>query len=157
MNNYQKKRFAQNMVKTMFNTVSGKKIAMLGWAFKKDTNDSRESAAIDVAAYLLEEQAVLHIYDPKVTKEKIITDIEYITGVGFNELINNVVIHNDTETIFDRAHAIAVLTEWNEFSTYNYNHIKCKMLQPAFVFDGRNILNSAELKGLGFFYHAIGK
>lgn len=157
MNNFQKKRFAQNMVKTMFNTVSGKKIVMLGWAFKKDTNDSRESAALDVASYLLEEQAVLHIYDPKVSKEKIATDLEFITGISFEDLGTNVVIHNDTETIFNQAHAIAVLTEWNEFTTYNYEEIKYNMYQPAFIFDGRNVLQAEKLKSLGFLYHAVGK
>ena len=67
MNNYQRDRFVKNMIKTMYNTVSGKTIAFLGWAFKKDTNDTRESAAIYVADMLIEEQATIKVYDPKVT------------------------------------------------------------------------------------------
>ena len=78
MNDHQKKRFAANIVKTLFNTVSGKKIAFLGWAFKKDTNDTRESAAIYVADYLLNEQAEIVIYDPKVTEEQIYADLDYL-------------------------------------------------------------------------------
>ena len=78
MNDHQKKRFAANIVKTLFNTVSGKKIAFLGWAFKKDTNDTRESAAIYVADYLLNEQAEIVVYDPKVTEEQIYADLDYL-------------------------------------------------------------------------------
>ena len=78
MNDHQKRRFAANMVQTMYNTVAGKKIAILGWAFKKDTNDTRESAAIYVADYLLNEQAEIVIYDPKVTEEQIFSDLDYL-------------------------------------------------------------------------------
>ena len=78
MNDHQKRRFAANIVKTLFNTVSGKKIAFLGWAFKKDTNDTRESAAIYVADYLLNEQAEIVVYDPKVTAEQIYADLDYL-------------------------------------------------------------------------------
>ena len=78
MNDHQKKRFAAKMVQTLFNTVSGKKIALLGWAFKKDTNDTRESAAIYVADYLLNEQAEIVVYDPKVTEEQIYADLDYL-------------------------------------------------------------------------------
>src|SRR5690606_637359 len=142
MNNYQKKRFAQKIVKQMFNTVSGKKIVLLGWAFKKDTNDSRESASIDVANYLLEEQAQLHIYDPKVNKEQIYTDIERVTTLPINEILHNITIYNDAlGDLFKDAHAIVILTEWDEFKKFDYKSIKNKMLEPAFIFDGRNILN----------------
>ena len=75
MNDHQKTRFAQNIISHLYNTVSGKKIAMLGWAFKKDTNDTRESAAIYVADHLMREDAKLCIYDPKVTKEQILNDL----------------------------------------------------------------------------------
>ena len=94
MNNYQKKRFARKIVSEMFNTVSGKKIALLGWAFKKDTNDSRESAAIDIANYLIEEQAELHIYDPKVTSQQILSDLERITNLPINQLSSKITIHS---------------------------------------------------------------
>ena len=157
MNNYQKKRFAQKVVQKMFNTVSGKKIVLLGWAFKKDTNDSRESAAIDIANYLIEEQAELHIYDPKVTAQQIFSDLERITGDNLQQLQEKVHIYNSTEIIFNNAHAIVILTEWDEFKTYNYIDIKNQMLEPAFIFDGRNVLNPAEMHQIGFQYYGIGK
>ncbi len=157
MNNYQKKRFAQKVVQKMFNTVSGKKIVMLGWAFKKDTNDSRESAAINVAHYLIEEQAELHIYDPKVTAQQIFTDLEQITGENLSQLQQKIKVYNSTETIFKNAHAIVILTEWDEFKTYNFATIKNEMLEPSFIFDGRNILNANEMQQIGFQYYSIGK
>jgi len=85
MNDHQKRRFAKKIVKTLFNTVSGKKITLLGWAFKKDTNDTRESASIYVADYLLSEQAEIMVYDPKVNKEKIFTDLDYLNTRGEEE------------------------------------------------------------------------
>ncbi|MBA5791186.1 nucleotide sugar dehydrogenase [Flavobacterium sp. xlx-214] len=157
MNNYQKKRFVQTMVKQMFNTVAEKKMVLLGWAFKKDTNDTRESAAIYVAHYLLEEQANLHIYDPKVTAQKIFTDLEQITGLPQDVLETKITIHTSLDTIFSKAHAVVILTEWDEFKSYNWKEIKQEMLQPAFVFDGRNILKTEEMTNLGFLYQGIGK
>lgn len=157
MNNYQKKRFARKIVSEMFNTVSGKKIVLLGWAFKKDTNDSRESAAIDIANYLVEEQAELHIYDPKVTSQQILTDIEKVTGQNARQFLNQIIIHNKVENTFTNAHAVVILTEWDEFKTYNYNAIKKQMLEPAFLFDGRNILNPEQILEAGFQYYGIGK
>ena len=157
MNNYQKHRFAKNIVTSMFNTVSGKKIAILGWAFKKDTNDSRESAAIDVAQYLLEEQAELHIYDPKVSKQQIVTDLEKVLVLNENEINSRIIIHDNTNTIFENAHALVVLTEWEQFKTLPYQNIKNQMQQPAFIFDGRNILRKEEIQNLGFQYYGIGK
>ena len=157
MNDYQKRRFAQKIVQKMFNTVSGKKIVLLGWAFKKDTNDSRESASINIANYLIEEQAELHIYDPKVTKQQILTDIERVTGLDNKELANKVIVYTNSSDLFNNAHAIVITTEWDEFKQYNYKTIKNKMLEPAFIFDGRNILNPYEIQKNGFNYYAIGK
>jgi UDPglucose 6-dehydrogenase len=78
LNDHQKARFAQHIIQTMYNTVNGKKIAFLGWAFKKDTNDTRESAAIYVADHLLEEEAHVVVYDPKVSAEQIYKDLDYL-------------------------------------------------------------------------------
>lgn len=157
MNNYQKSRFARNIVQKMFNTVSGKKIVMLGWAFKKDTNDSRESAAIDIANYLIEEQAELHIYDPKVTQQQILTDLEKATNQPAGQLQQQIKIYNQTTNIFQQAHAIVIVTEWDEFKKLDYTAIKTQMQQPAFIFDGRNILNPTEITQQGFQYFGIGK
>lgn len=157
MNNYQKKRFARKIVSQMFNTVSEKKIALLGWAFKKDTNDSRESAAIDIANYLIEEQAELHIYDPKVTSQQILSDLERATNLPIDQLSNKITIHSNISEMFQKAHAVVILTEWDEFKSYDYKAIKKQMFEPAFLFDGRNILNPTEMKQIGFQYYGIGK
>lgn len=157
MNDHQKRRFASNMVKTLYNTVSGKKIAFLGWAFKKDTNDTRESAAIYVADYLLNEQANLSVYDPKVSEVQVLSDLNYLNTRSEleNESLTSVV-SCPYENCKD-AHAIAVLTEWDEFKDYNWQKIYDNMLKPAFVFDGRNLLNKNELTKIGFIYQGIGK
>jgi UDPglucose 6-dehydrogenase len=156
MNDHQKRRFAKNIIRTLYNTVSGKKIAFLGWAFKKDTNDTRESAAIYVADDLLSEQAKIAIFDPKVEEKQIQFDLNYLetrTSEANNKGIS--VFSNPYDTCKD-AHAIAVLTEWDEFKTYDWQKIYDSMLKPAFVFDGRNLLNKNELEKIGFVYQAIG-
>lgn len=157
MNNHQKRRFAENIVKTLFNTVSGKKIALLGWAFKKDTNDSRESAAIYVADYLLNEQAEIVVYDPKVSAEQIYADLDYLGTRSEEENRKLVEVVNDPYQACEDTYAIGVLTEWDEFKTYNWEKIYGCMLKPAFVFDGRDILDGQKLAEIGFKHSSIGK
>ncbi|GAO31474.1 UDP-glucose dehydrogenase [Geofilum rubicundum JCM 15548] len=157
MNDYQKRRFAENIVQKLFNTVSGKKIAMLGWAFKKDTNDTRESAAIYVADYLLNEQAELWVYDPKVKAEQIYADLDYLNTRSEDENRRLVKVVNDPYEAMDDAHAVAVLTEWDEFKTYDWQKVFEGMKKPAFVFDGRNVSNGRMLGTIGFHYQGIGK
>ncbi|MBU2060987.1 MAG: nucleotide sugar dehydrogenase, partial [Bacteroidetes bacterium] len=156
MNDYQKKRFSNNIVQTLYNTVSGKKIAFLGWAFKKDTNDTRESAAIYVADDLINEQAEIAVYDPKVSYDKMMTDINYLETRTTQQNKKYLSSLTSAYEACNGAHAIAVLTEWDEFKTYDWQKIYDNMQKPAFVFDGRNILNSAELIKIGFKYQAIG-
>lgn len=156
MNDHQKRRFAKNIIKTLYNTVSGKKIAFLGWAFKKDTNDTRESAAIYVADDLLAEQANVVVYDPKVKEAQIYYDLDYLeTRPSELNRTDLKVVNNPYEACKD-AHAIALLTEWDEFKTYDWQKIYEGMQKPAFVFDGRNLLNKKELEQIGFVYQAIG-
>lgn len=157
LNNYQKKRFAQNIVKDLFNTVSDKKIVILGWAFKKDTNDTRESAAIDVSKYLLEEQAVLHIYDPKVSEQQIYIDLLKNDQFSEDELYNKVKVHTSTEYLFEDAHAIVIITEWDEFKMYDWETVYQKMKKPCHIFDGRNLLDKDFMTNIGFNYKGIGK
>lgn len=156
MNDHQKRRFAKNIIKTLYNTVSGKKIAFLGWAFKKDTNDTRESAAIYVADYLLSEQAHVSVYDPKVNEKQMLFDLNYLESRSENENKKGITVVNNPYEVCENAHAIAVLTEWDEFKTYDWQKIYDSMLKPAFVFDGRNLLNKAELEKIGFIYQSIG-
>ncbi|WP_338351299.1 UDP-glucose 6-dehydrogenase [Nonlabens tegetincola] len=157
MNDHQKRRFASNIVKTLYNTVSGKKIAMLGWAFKKDTNDTRESASIYVADDLLNEQAEIVVYDPKVTAEQIYADLDYLNTRSSEENRKGVTVVNDPMECFDQAHAIAIMTEWDEFKDYDWKSIYNKMLKPAFLFDGRMILDHDKMEDIGFKMYTIGK
>ena len=157
MNDYQKRRFADNIIKTLYNTVSGKKIAFLGWAFKKDTNDTRETAAMYVADILMEDKAEIFVYDPKVKHEQMFSDVDYLNSRSESE--NRVLLNpqnNPYEACKD-AHAIAILTEWDEFKEYDWEKIYENMMKPAFVFDGRNILDREKLKNLGFKFYALGK
>ncbi len=157
LNDHQKRRFSDNLISTLYNTVSGKKIAMLGWAFKKDTNDTRESAAIYVADHLLSEQAHIAVYDPKVSEKKIQGDLNYLetrSEEENSELVKS--FDNPYETIKD-AHAIAIMTEWDEFKTYDWQKIYSQMKKPAFIFDGRNILDQSKMEEIGFEYSSIGK
>ncbi|MGR7812799.1 nucleotide sugar dehydrogenase [Lacinutrix undariae] len=156
MNEHQKQRFSDNIVSTLYNTVSGKKIAFLGWAFKKDTNDTRESAAIKVADNLLNEQAEITIFDPKVVEERIFADLEYLNTRSNEENRSLLTVENDPYKTCENAHAIAVLTEWDEFKTYNWKQIFDNMQKPAFVFDGRGILDKEILENIGFVYYKIG-
>ena len=156
MNDHQKKRFAEKIVKTLYNTVSGKKIAFLGWAFKKDTNDTRESAAIYVADYLLNEQAEIVVYDPKVSKERIYADLEYLDTHSSEEIRDRVKVMNTTEEACKDSHAVAVLTEWDEFKELDWKGIYNDMLKPAFLFDGRRLLDRKTNEDFGFEFYAIG-
>ena len=156
MNNYQRERFVKNMIKTMYNTVSGKTIAFLGWAFKKDTNDTRESAAIYVADMLIEEQATIKVYDPKVSERQILGDLDYLNTRSEQQNKKYLLIDKDPYKALEGSHAVAVLTEWDEFTTYNWQAIYDSMQKPAFVFDGRNILDKQKLEAIGFVYKAIG-
>lgn len=167
LNDYQKHRFAKQIIDALFNTVSGKKIAFLGWAFKKDTNDTRESAAIYVADELLHDRAGIHVYDPQVKPEKVYADIEYLqqhrrennpsTALTPDEIKRLVTVHNTPYEAMQNAHAIAVLTEWDEFKSYDWQQIYNNVLKPAFVFDGRNILDHKTLENIGFEVTGIGK
>ncbi|MFP4157276.1 MAG: UDP-glucose 6-dehydrogenase [Opitutales bacterium] len=151
MNDHQKHRFARRVVSTLFNTVSDKKIAVLGFAFKKDTNDTRESAAIYICRDLLEEQASLAIYDPKVPEAVIRRDL------GLAQDDESITVHRDAYAASEGAHAILILTEWDEFKALDYQKIYADMHLPAFLFDGRNILDLEKLREIGFEASGIGK
>ena len=156
MNNHQRERFARNIIKTLYSTVSGKTIAFLGWAFKKDTNDTRESAAIYVANYLIDEQAIIKVYDPKVTSIQMQSDLNYLKSRSEKENNKNLITLNDPYESMEGAHAIAILTEWDEFKYYDWNRIYKNMQKPAFIFDGRNVLSRKEMETIGFVYKGIG-
>jgi UDPglucose 6-dehydrogenase len=152
MNDYQKRRFSSKIVSTLFNTVADKRIAVLGFAFKKDTNDTRESAAINVVRDLLSEHANVVVYDPKVPADEIVSDV-----LGKGQSNSRLSVATSAYEAAQGAHAIAIVTEWDEFKKLDYAKILGAMQKPAFLFDGRNIVDLAKLRELGFRAHGIGR
>lgn len=157
INDHQKTRFAEKIIRSMYNTVNGKKIAFLGWAFKKNTNDTRESAAIYVADHLLDEQAQISVYDPKVQENQIYKDLDYLATRSADENKELLKVINDPYEVAKDAHGLAILTEWDEFKDLDWKRIKESMKKPAFIFDGRKLLDKHKLESLGFVYYAIGE
>lgn len=151
MNDYQKSRFVRRIMGAMFNTVSGRRIAVFGFAFKKDTNDTRESAAIAVCRDLLEERAELAVYDPKVSEGQMRKDL------GLDAADERLRVVADPYEAAWEADAVALLTEWDEFAGLDYGRIFASMRKPAHIFDGRNLLDREGLAEIGFQVHGIGK
>jgi len=154
MNEHRKHTFTSNIIATLFNTVTAKKIAVFGFAFKKDTGDVRETPAIKVCNMLLDDGALVHVFDPKVDKDSALREFAY-QGVTVDS--ERLLFEANPGAAVEDAHAIVVLTEWDEFKTYDYKGFYDKMKKPAFVFDGRGILNHKELEDIGFEVHTIGK
>ena len=148
MNDYQARRFVGNMLAAMFNTVADKKIAILGFALKANTGDTRESPAIAVCCQLLEEHARLRIHDPKALGNARL-DLEDAEGdISYCE---------DPYDAVKGAHAIALLTEWDSFRKLDFRRIYDLMEKPAFLFDGRNLLDHRKLYEIGFNVYPIGQ
>ena len=152
INDWQKHRFSARIVRELFNTVTGKRIAILGFAFKKDTNDTRETAAIAVCQDLLAEGAEVVVFDPKVREKDILLDI-----LGKDGSHPSLKVAGSAEEAAAGAHAIAILTEWDAFKAIDYAKLFEGMPKPACIFDGRNILPHAKLRELGFRVFPIGK
>jgi UDPglucose 6-dehydrogenase len=160
INNYQKNRFAARIQKELFNTVNGKKIAFWGWAFKKDTNDTRESAAIYVADQLLNEGAEIVVYDPKVSLDRMKLDLQLLwESRGENNIekrLQSLKSADSAQAACTKAHALAVITEWDAFNSQDFSAIYKQMEKPAFVFDGRKMLDQEKLRAIGFNSYEIG-
>lgn len=148
INEYQKERFVVNMLGTMFHTLSGKKICLFGFAFKAHTGDTRESPGLYIAKRLIEEQAELVISDPKAL-ENARRDLADIQG--------NIRYIEDPYEAACGADAIALITEWPQYASLDYDRIFRTMVQPSFIFDGRNILDHQRLHEIGFNVFPIGK
>lgn len=148
LNQWQQARFIRNMLGNMFNTVAGKRIALFGFAFKANTGDTRESPALAITRGLLEEHAEVIITDPQAIDHarEDLKDVK--SGVHFEP---------DPYKAAKGAHAIAVMTEWKQYTELDYERIFASMSQPAFIFDGRNILDHRKLFKTGFNVFAIGK
>jgi UDPglucose 6-dehydrogenase len=160
LNEWQTRRFAEQMVTSMFNSVTGKRVALLGFAFKKDTGDVRETAAGYVAKYLLDEKAKIAVYDPKVSREDMFWELEHTLGVTegtYPGLESRIITCTSALEACAGADGVAIMTEWDEFTAVDYAAAYATMRKPAFLFDGRNILDHAKIKEIGFEVHAIGK
>jgi UDPglucose 6-dehydrogenase len=147
MNEYQENRFVRAMIRYMFNTIVDKRIALFGFAFKADTSDTRQSPAIFVARKLLDERAQVVITDPKAL-DNARRDLADATG--------SAQFTDDPYEAARGAHAIAVMTEWQLYRSLDWERIYASMEKPAFVFDGRNVLDHRKLFGLGFNVFPIG-
>ncbi|XP_039444560.1 UDP-glucose 6-dehydrogenase isoform X2 [Culex pipiens pallens] len=158
MNEYQKTRFSQKIIECLFNTVTDKRISILGFAFKKNTGDTRETPAITVCKTLLDEGAQLNIYDPKVEPEQIMGDLTHPKIAESPEHVKKAVqIFSDPYDAVRGTHAIVICTEWDEFTSLNYERIYQSMMKPAYIFDGRKILQHERLQQIGFHVQTIGK
>ena len=122
------------------------------------SGDTRETASVYVAKHLLSERAKITIYDPQVKDEQIRRDFdEYKAlpdGVEFDDLVT---ICHDPYEACEGSHAIAIMTEWDEFRSYDYKRLFNSMAKPAFLFDGRNIVDLKAVTAVGFEAYAIGK
>ena len=168
MNDYQKNRFVRRMISSMFNTISGKKLAILGFAFKKDTGDTRETPAIDVCKGLMDDGAKCCVYDPKVSAEQMwkdlaLTKFEWdhpnvqLSSERPHPYQNQLSNVSDAYTACEGSHAVAILTEWDEFKGLDWQKIYDSMVKPAFLFDGRNILDHDKMREMGFIVYGLGK
>jgi UDPglucose 6-dehydrogenase len=148
MNENQQRRFVSNMLSAMFNTIAGKRIVLFGAAFKANTSDTRESPSLAVCRSLLDERAEVVISDPHALEN---------ARIDLGELAQKVIFEPDPVTATKGAHAIAIMTEWDEFTRLDYEAIYRSMVKPAFIFDGRNILDHEKLYQIGFNMYMIGK
>ena len=148
INEWQENRFVRTILESMFNTVAEKRIALLGFAFKANTGDTRESPAIYIARALAEEHADVVVTDPKALEN---------ARSDLSDIADWVTFEPDPYKAVEGAHAIAIMTEWDLYRNLDYERILASMEQPAFLFDGRNILDHRQLFELGFNVFPIGK
>ncbi|CAG9463176.1 unnamed protein product [Pedinophyceae sp. YPF-701] len=170
INEFQKRRFVHLVVSTLFNTVSGKKISVLGFAFKKDTGDTRETPAIGVCSGLMDDGAVLSVYDPQVSGHDLYMALtagsrtewwhplaRQMRDAETDTVKSKVAIAKDAYEACKDSHAVCVLTEWDEFKALDWQRIYDGMAKPAAVFDGRLVLDHDQLRSIGFVVYGIGK
>ncbi|CCA75915.1 probable UDP-glucose 6-dehydrogenase [Serendipita indica DSM 11827] len=158
MNEYQKRRFTRHVVDTLFKTITGKRIAVLGFAFKADTGDTRESAAITIIKHFMEEKALVTIYDPQVEHEQIWMDLQEVSPTfTLQQIKRQVQIAPCALDACAEAEAVVIATEWKEFITLDWEAIYEQMSKPAFIFDGRLLVDSAKLAKIGFKVSSIGR
>ncbi|MCO5613694.1 hypothetical protein L7F22_067972 [Adiantum nelumboides] len=158
LNEYSKSRFAKKILSSMFNTITHKKIAVLGFAFKKDTGDTRETPAATICKLLRQENAFLTIYDPKISSQQIFLDLTEPGLTNENEALKKQVsVASSATEACEGAEAVVITTDWDEFKVIDWSKIYASMKKPAFLFDGRNVVDSRKLRKLGFRVHTVGQ
>lgn len=158
MNEYQKSRFSKRVVDTLFNTITGKRIAVLGFAFKADTGDTRESASITLITNFLSEKAMVNVYDPQVEEAQIWMDLaEAMPATPLDNIKSQVTICKSAMDACNNAEAVVIATEWKEFQQIDWETVYKGMNKPAFVFDGRLLIDAAQLRKIGFRVMTIGR
>ena len=156
INNWQKNRVSKIIVNKLFGNISGKKISILGFSFKANTNDTRNSPCIDICNDLLEEGAFLSIYDPKVSKEQIEKDLKSNSKGINNNLVKGIFVCKTIEEVATGSDAIVILTEWKEFKSIDWYNISKLMRKPSWLFDTRSCTNKTELIKAGINYWKLG-
>ena len=158
MNVYQMERFTANIVHTLFDTLMNKIISIFGFAFKAHTNDTRGSPAIKICDLLIEEGAILHIFDPMTPKQQVFDEIIKFNPQRSIELLEKKVkvFNKDGYDSTIDAHAIVIMNDSPEFCSLDFKKIHENMNKPAFIFDGRNLLDRKKLHEIGFYTHGIG-
>ena len=163
INDYQTSRLGEKIVGLFKKGNNKTTITILGWSFKKDTNDSRESAAIYLTNQLLQHNFNINVYDPMVTKFRILEDIKRELercGKKKNEiekLISKIMVHKNVYTALTNSNLAVICTEWDEFKALNWNRIFNNMKVNSWVYDGRNILDRDQLEKIGFNTFFIGQ
>jgi len=148
INEWQIDRFFQKILHEQFDTLAGKTITMLGFAFKQDTGDTRDSPAIQLCKKLLWEHAKVRIHDPKALEN---------ARIDLKEMQGDVSFEEDVYKALEGAHVLALVTQWAEYRELDFERIYNKMVKPAFVFDGRNHLEHEKLFEIGFNVFPLGK
>ena len=153
LNSWQQQRIAQLVVQRLFNTVAGKQVALLGFAFKADTNDTRESPAIRIAKDLLEEGAQLCIHDPKVADDQIARDLSQPAGQGEASW------HSCADPVeaCRGADAVLILTEWRQFQALDWGAVAAVMRRPAWLFDCRAVADTQAARAAGLQVWTVGE
>ena len=159
-NSWHQENLVKIIVEKLFGTLAGKKIIILGFAFKSNTNDTRESPAIYIVNQLIKEGANIFIHDPKVNKQQIEKDLKNFSFKNdhekFSSSIGSWEFCSDIENTFNDAHAVLILTEWKEYINFQWDEISQKILNTAWIFDARGILKKDTFKNLNVNLWQIG-
>jgi len=161
INSHQTTRVGKKIIESLNSNVNNKTITIYGWSFKKNTNDSRESASIYLAKQLLNDMAYINIYDPMISEKRVKSDLEEIFEdyklIDINSLIERVKVFKEYQRAAEMSDAIVISTEWDEFKSFDWSQIYTLMKKPAWIFDGRNLLDSKSMEKIGFKIYSIGK